>query len=214
MKYNIIRFKDARICLILATKAANTSVKAVFAKHLGFYDEIKDCLHAHNGHFDYITPSEVSELGEGWHVLATCRHPYMRAISTWNEKVRRDDRPHIVIQRLGFQKDMSFAEFVDHLHSLGQSLTEAHLVAQTRQMVHNRKFLPTEVLPYEAIDTSWARIQQLWKEKTGQKLPPISGERHNVSKRNPVLLTDDVKRKLNEIYQEDFDRLNYAKRAE
>lgn len=155
---NNLAIHDARIVLMLACKAGNTSLKQ--ALHDAGY--ATDDPRGRYFGFEHWTAEECA-LND-YYRIAILRHPAARLISTWYAKVSKMGRARVIgeikvdmLERHSedIYLDMPLAEFIRAVHSIPDTAADPHIRSQCFDRFYQGLYLPKKVFKLEAPTENW-----------------------------------------------------------
>lgn len=198
---NNLLIHEHQLALMLICKAANTSIKWSVADAMGL-----EATHRTDLYFPTPNVEDVARLkDEGYLALSVIRHPAMRLLSCWRDKVSNPNRFHQPFRRRYggvIKPGMSFEAFVDVVSDIPDGVADQHFRSMSWDLVHDGKVVP-EVIKIEKPDW-WMRLRDRIKTHCGLDIGPERKE--NQTKVNGM--SDNPK--IRERYRQDFQRFGYA----
>lgn len=193
--YNVLVLDDAKLAFILVTKVAHNAIRASLEKA---YPSIR-----------LVRSHELEATAPQYEALALVRHPASRLVSCYENKVRQLAQwcPKTPLDRFGFSQDMSFPEFIEQVCRIPDEASDRHFRSQYDVL---SRFWFTHLGKYEAIDSEWKHIQDLYEQKTGTRpdpLPVINAS--NRAKADRSYFTPELKAQVLERYYQDFEQFAY-----
>lgn len=185
----IVTTKGVSVGLLIIPKAASTS--------------LRHALLVAGGHRDPDAPDEgklrvFRNRGLKWassapFVVATVRHPLSRLVSCWRHRIGIEITR--CLRGLGFDRDMSFPEFVQHLAKVGPDV-EGHTTRQSRYLRVGYDLL----CRVESLETDWQRVREI-----EPKLPPLGHMKNTGGSSGWAQYYDQPTEQLaRDIYADDF----------
>jgi len=175
---NNIAIHDERVVLMVAPKAANTSVK--LALHEAGY-AAPDAKGRYEG-FEHWTAAECAF--SDYLRVAILRHPGERLVSTWYAKIQGSDQKVDMLKRHAdvLHRGMTWSAFVDAVLNIPDSRADPHFRSQCFDRFYRGLYLPKRVFKIEAPAASWwLKLREFLP-----KLDPVM-PRENVTASRPTL---------------------------
>lgn len=154
---NNIPIHDGKVVLMLALKAANTSVKTA----------LHDAGYAGVGAppflgFEHWSAAEVAE--SSYAKIAIIRHPAERLLSTWHAAIMIGGEKVDMLERHKglICAGMRWAAFVEAVFNIPDRKADPHLRSQCFDRFHRGRYLPQTVFKIESpAETWWPKLRAL-----------------------------------------------------
>ena len=177
---------------MLPRKCASNSVKHALWKHMNGAPNVDPVL-------DYVGKSVILEGGTV--TVALVRHPLVRLVSCWREKIMTRWMPSL--EEACMRPGMSFAEF------LGVVIATPDVIANRHFRSYSDEVIVAGTKPYitlrvEALDTQWPGVEEFlgWE--------PKGIEHRNISDHHELVLTRSQIAAIEFRYQKDFKNFGYS----
>lgn len=201
---NNLLIHDRRLCLMLACKAGNTSIKWAVAAAMGLDGTHRTDLY-------WPTPNKADAAGfrdRGYVVAGIVRHPLARLASCWRDKVA--ERLHAPFRRRyggAIRRGMAFGEFARVVASIPDGLADQHFRSLTWDMVWNSRPVPDFIFKSDAPGW-WDALRGLLRTRCALEIGPE--RRENVTGGDWRALYDAETRAIAAArYREDFTWFGY-----
>jgi hypothetical protein len=201
---------DKKLTFVRIPKNASTTIYKHIAQINTIKDDVMPSLEEHFGVFasSHCRLSEaVKELGEGILdkiVFSVCRNPYDRAISMFHFANDTKFIGRLFAKHMGSRQDCkklgAFDEFVDWLCSVPS-------IASHSQSYYLDVDTDIDVLRFESLNRDWFNFIQKHRLVINYKI----GHSNQTKFRGVIddYYDDSIKKKIAELWSEDFERFNY-----
>lgn len=199
-------------------KAASTSIKRLIAQMDGLPSEGDP---HHDIAFELAWGKDLQKY-PGYRTFTAVRNPWDRLVSCFKDKIRSGydprfgtrpgiheglDRYNKILGRQIFYEDMSFADFVDVIAKIPDSLADEHIRSQYRMFsTSGGRLLAEHIIHFENL---YAELTSLFKELG---IEGFSIEHLNKSTGGEYrrFYTDDLAAAVGKVYEKDVKLLGYT----
>ena len=172
-----------RVRLVVFNKAAHTSLANAISTNRGF--PVVRSAGTSKGAKASVFRSNADQLDPEWAAAnkpvitgVFVRHPLARCVSAWN---------HLIIQEkyqtlldLGFEEQMPFEAFCEHLLSLDDDTLDIHLQTQTRQMERVPDVGMTWIGQVDQLEQHWHDFVHFTDLPVADTVPRLNGPKQSV----------------------------------
>lgn len=172
-----------------------------------------DSHHDHMTYLDILSQHDP-ELIESYYSFAICRNPYDRLVSAY-EFLKQGDS--------GWEhSDLSFEELINHFYKQGLHFYRHYDVffwPQHRFVTIKKIVLVDKVIKYETLDEEWPEVQQKIMSSVPPRFSPLpptlsveNASTNRIGNKDwESYYTPELKEKVYELYQRDFEIFGYEK---
>jgi Sulfotransferase family/Phytanoyl-CoA dioxygenase (PhyH) len=213
MQWRHTVWPEAEMVYTSIAKVANTSIKTAL---LETFVPNAPRRAPHAAHMPYLTvhpPSRIASQYPNYFHFAFVRDPFDRMVSFYADKILGTIRGtgwNDRLERLGFVRNMPFADAVAVACSHPDDRTDGHIRSQSFLVVDRAgRLLPDLVLRFEHLEADWALLSHLVAVKSGARLAPLIRRRVSQRQSTDVYYDDERRALLVKRYRKDFEVLAY-----
>lgn len=203
VKHDVFVSDQHKVAYITNPKAGCTSLKAFICESEPKYKfKFPIGQKQSNGIFarfiKNLTAAEIKSQYNDYFTFSFVRNPYMRAWSAYKDKCKNNYKPFVA---LGFNKSMTFEQYLTHLNSLPKHIRpDYHLATQSSNIPRDVNFV--------------GRLENFAQDLTQlcaiTKMVPLAYHLNQTRGTSEHIFTQKEKSLIEKYYQEDFIRFNYA----
>lgn len=198
-------------------KAANSSIKYNLANHIEWQAEKGDATPNNDAFWldggargtDLVGAGEAVSRYGGFYMFTFVRNPFDRIASCYNNKISAKKKIGPSFARLGFTKEMSFTDFVEHIAAMGDDKADNHFRTQMDILSHNGNYLPAFTGRVEVGD-DWEKLRATLIDRDGFDIGAMETRHVKREQRDDLIdyyADPALIRMIQERFKPDFDKL-------
>lgn len=192
---------EHKVCFQFICKAGNTTVKRLLVDLLCNEDEKARVFNSPNIKWKYC---DKNSIPNDYLVIGFCRNPQERLVSCWRDKVNgKHFRPFI--KRHGIPYKLPFENFIKTICKIEDKNGDQHFRSQVYDL--NLKRLDT-LVKLESFEEDWEKVRKLIFKHCNIVYPKI-GKPQNISKKEVVNVSKEIRELIEKRYEADYRLLQY-----
>jgi dermatan 4-sulfotransferase 1 len=175
-------------------KVANSSVKAALTRLLEqppdeSFRTTADALwrKGTHGETQMISAAQALERRCSHFCFSFVRNPFDRLVSAYNNKLIENDHLSTAMQRMGLERQMPFARFLEVIASTADADLDVHLLPQSTILCSGNTPIPGFIGKMEAMADHWLRLRRRMRQAGLPALGKLPSK--NVRRGGPTDLT-------------------------